>query len=269
MKSQPAAALYESNQQAIGAWKRFANGSPKGDVREMQGVACAFANVPLPFFNVALFAEPVADAADLDRRLASAVEYGSASGVPWMFFACREWLPPVSTESADEAFERHRLHRAMALTGMVAELSSLAPPSSDSAGLEYRRVGSRDTLLSISDMNCAAYGIPLEVGRASILDGMFGSDAFAYVGYLNGEPVTAAGTWLVDAVLYVAMVATHPDHRRRGYADAVMRHSLVEASHATGALRTVLHATEAGLPVYERMGYRSVAQFIAYAEPHE
>jgi len=267
MRAAPAAELHESNQQAIGAWKRFAQGSPKRDIREIGGVTCAFSNVPMVFLNAAFLSAPVQNAEDFDNRVAAAVSYGSKSGVPWMFVSCNEWLPESLHASQSEAFGRHGLHAVMPLTGMVMDL----PPgfSARPSGLEYRRVANRDTCNTISDMNCAAYGIPLDVGRESILEGMFGSDTFAYAGYLDGNPVTAAGVWIVDGILYVAMVATHPDHRRKGYADAVMQHSLEQAQKATGAGRTVLHATEAGFPVYERMGYRTVARFTVYGEAHE
>jgi ribosomal protein S18 acetylase RimI-like enzyme len=270
MKHQPVQEVQESNNQAIGAWKRFAQGAPKGDFRDTAGVTCAFSNVPLPFLNMAFLSRPVEDSSDLDQRIVASKEYGYKSGLPWMFFSCDNWLPDSIRGSADEVFSGHSLHAAMRLTGMVMDLASApAPAASVHSSLEYRHVADQETCHAISDINCAAYGMPVEVGRESILEGMFGNDVFAYVGYLEGKPVTAAGVWIVDSVLYVAMVATDPDHRRKGYADAVMWHSLQQARKATGFTRTVLHATEAGLPVYERMGYRIVAGFSVYSEAHE
>ena len=39
-----------------------------------------------------------------------------------------------------------------------------------------------------------------------------------------------------------------------------MRHALEAAAAAHGELPTVLHATEAGRPVYERMGYAAISR---------
>jgi ribosomal protein S18 acetylase RimI-like enzyme len=264
--SQQSAELEESNRQIIGAWSRFAQGAPNGRVQKASGVTCAFSNVPLAFFNVAFLSGPVLNATDLNDRIATAKEYGAKSGFPWMFCACNEWLPEPA-RAPEDAFNRHDLHAVMPLIGMVTDVASITVRSSHSP-LEYRRVANRETCIAASDINCAAYGIPLEVGRESFFEGMFGNEVFAYVGYLEGQPVTAAGVWIVDGIQYVAIVATHPDHRRKGYAESVMWHSLQEARKATGITRTVLHATEAGFPVYERMGYRSVARFTFYAEPH-
>jgi predicted acetyltransferase len=59
-------------------------------------------------------------------------------------------------------------------------------------------------------------------------------------------------------------VATQPDAQCYGYAEAVMRHSLAEASKATGLQRSILHATDSGRSIYLRMGYRDTARFTGY-----
>ena len=56
------------------------------------------------------------------------------------------------------------------------------------------------------------------------------------------------------------MVATDPAQNRRGYAEAAMRHALQAAAEAHGELPSVLHATEAGRPLYERMGYATLSR---------
>jgi predicted acetyltransferase len=60
---------------------------------------------------------------------------------------------------------------------------------------------------------------------------------------------------MVDGHRYVAMVATAPDHQRNGYAEATMRRAL----ELSGGNPTFLHATDAGRPIYQRMGYQTVA----------
>ena len=87
------------------------------------------------------------------------------------------------------------------------------------------------------------------------------------MGYLGGQPVCCAATFLVEGVRYVGYVATAAEHRRKGYGEVVMRKSLDDALEATGARRTVLHATELGQPVYEAMGYHAVTPFSFYTPP--
>jgi len=76
--------------------------------------------------------------------------------------------------------------------------------------------------------------------------------------------VATASVALIDQIAYVALVATQPDHQRKGYAEAVMRQALLEARKAWGERRTVLHATAAGQPVYRRMGYADTIRFDAF-----
>jgi predicted acetyltransferase len=69
----------------------------------------------------------------------------------------------------------------------------------------------------------------------------------------------------LDGRLYVALVATAHEFRRLGCAEAVMRRSLDIAARATGLVRTVLHASPMGHPLYAQMGYHDTVPFTVYA----
>jgi GNAT superfamily N-acetyltransferase len=62
-----------------------------------------------------------------------------------------------------------------------------------------------------------------------------------------------------EGCLFLFLVATMPEARRKRYGEAVVRYALQTAYQATGISRTVLHATEAGYPLYLRLGYHPVA----------
>jgi len=64
----------------------------------------------------------------------------------------------------------------------------------------------------------------------------------------------------------VALVATDPAFQRRGYAEAAMRHALAVAAQRHGAGPTVLHATDAGRPIYARMGYATIATHTTFID---
>jgi GNAT superfamily N-acetyltransferase len=67
-----------------------------------------------------------------------------------------------------------------------------------------------------------------------------------------------------EGCLFLFLVATMPNAQRKGYGDAVVRHALNTAYEATGINRSVLHATEAGYPVYMRLGYHTTSKFMGY-----
>ena len=67
-----------------------------------------------------------------------------------------------------------------------------------------------------------------------------------------------------DGQLYLALVATRPDSQRKGFGEATVRHALQAAYEATGLTRTTLHATDAGYPMYQRVGYHRTTKFKTY-----
>src|SRR5260370_807580 len=92
-----------------------------------------------------------------------------------------------------------------------------------------------------------------------------GGDCVGYVGSLDGEPVATAAPVTAAGVVGVYNVATLPQHRRRGLGEAVMRYALERAREESGCERTILQATEHGLPLYLSMGYRTVTSVEVYA----
>jgi len=267
MRPDPEPELVESNGQFIGAWKMFAGRARRGEVVELPGLVAAFGRDRLTFFNAMFLSEPVRSKTDLEGRARAAVGYATSTGRGWFFAVCDDWLPPDVLAASQDVFATHGLFTGMNWTGMVAD--ALDPPAHPTGDLECRPVADAETRQAVSDINCICYKVPLDWGREVIdREPFWNRGVFGSVGHVGSMPVTTATTLAVDGRLYVAMVATLPDYRRRGYAETVMRHSLAQAHAATGLTRTVLHATDIGLPVYRKMGYRPVTLFTMYAPRH-
>ncbi|RWX34209.1 GNAT family N-acetyltransferase [Rhizobium leguminosarum] len=102
--------------------------------------------------------------------------------------------------------------------------------------------------------------MPIESRRDGLRDSdLWRNEAYAYLGIYRGEPVSAAASIQTYGRLFLALVATRPDMQRKGFGEATVRKALYEGSRATGIKRSVLHATEVGRPVYERIGYRQTS----------
>jgi predicted GNAT family acetyltransferase len=119
---------------------------------------------------------------------------------------------------------------------------------------------------AIVDVNALAYGMDLEASKATIGSRTFWKDHFRVLGVAGGKPVSCATVLMVDGHRYVALVATEPGQQRRGLADATMRRALENAARAHGETPTMLHASDAGRPVYERMGYASISTHTLFIE---
>jgi ribosomal protein S18 acetylase RimI-like enzyme len=257
--------MAESLSQFRASWTFFARHQPGGEVFEMPGgVGIANGNIRWALLNTAFLIEPPTGGADAWKdRVERVREYFRTRGRTWMLTACADWL----TDDDRTAMTQHGLKYTMSITGMVADrlLPPVRPLPTD---IEYRRVNDEATRLAVADINALCYHVPLDWGRESVaVPGQWTEEHFGYVGYVGGQPVTTATALLLDGILYVALVATLPEYRRRGYAEAVMRKALAEASRAHGIERTVLHASDMGFPVYRDMGYRTTRKFDLYAEP--
>lgn len=91
-------------------------------------------------------------------------------------------------------------------------------------------------------------------------------DRFAgYVGYLREEPISTAALVTGGGVAGLYNVATVPGHQRRGYGEAIVRHTLEAARREHGLERSVLQSTKAGYALYERMGYRALTNVAVYS----
>jgi ribosomal protein S18 acetylase RimI-like enzyme len=102
---------------------------------------------------------------------------------------------------------------------------------------------------------CAGFGIPPAMVSAFDGGAMVGIEGFTgLLGRVGGTPVATSGVFVEGDTAGVYNVATSPDHRRRGYGEALTAAAARVGSDA-GATISILQASEAGEPVYRRMGY--------------
>jgi GNAT superfamily N-acetyltransferase len=273
----PAApALDESIRSFVDAFSLLASRVPGSRCEPYPGGTAAWSGTPLPFLNNCFVDAPVAGATDraaalatLRRHLDAVLYYAAARGQPWFAVVCTDRLPAGWQDVVAEA----GLHVAMPVTGMVAE--ALLPPRRPPPDLSLRRVGDEASRRAVAELHDRAYDVPAGLCDCLAGAGLWPDDVFGVVGSVGGEAVSTATAWAQGEALYVAMVATHPGHGRRGYGERVMREALRLAGAATGRdpavrARTILHATDAGRPVYAAMGYRDTARFVLLStEEHD
>jgi len=89
-----------------------------------------------------------------------------------------------------------------------------------------------------------------------------------FLAWVSGVPIGTARMRVVDARAKAERVAVLDDFRGHGVGQALM--NVVEASSRAQGLHTVfVHAQQAAVPFYERLGYvASGAQFLEAGIPH-
>ncbi|HXW35138.1 MAG TPA: GNAT family N-acetyltransferase [Acidimicrobiales bacterium] len=110
--------------------------------------------------------------------------------------------------------------------------------------------------------------LPIDAARAqlSCIEALRGPRVRAVIARDHGVPVAAAMVVVSDGVAGVQMVGTIPSARRRGLAELCTRW-VSDTGRELGATAVVLEASEAGEPVYKRMGFVEISRYRWYLGP--
>jgi predicted GNAT family acetyltransferase len=133
-----------------------------------------------------------------------------------------------------------------------------------------RRVETAATLNDFRAIGSTCFHVPIAWFGEVFNEKVMTRRTFAcWVGYRNGVPVATAATVASTDVLYGATgvynVATAPEHRRRGYGEAITRHAINVALNEGDPGRLVLQSTSLGQRVYIRMGFEPITRVLVYS----
>lgn len=227
-----------------------------GELQEMEGVSIAAAGVTFQMFNAAFLSAPVISEAQLDLRIAQAAVHFAAREQRWAYWICHGWLDGRPLLRLQPILRKRNLYQAVELPGMLAE--DILPPLRALPAMDIRRVRGGPEKDAFCAIGSVCFNVPL-AWFCEVFDspGVW-KDFAAYVGYVEGEPVSTAATVMGGGAAGIYNVATMPGFRRGGYGEAVMRHALAQSRREHGISRTILQSTPQGFNLYQRMGYRTV-----------
>jgi ribosomal protein S18 acetylase RimI-like enzyme len=243
------------------ALRFFGQARADAEIRDLPGVSLIFCGLNYAAFNAALQAQPIeADPQELGRLIDVSAEHFDARSLRWTYWLCQDFLPQPLRREASRVFKRHGLRQLTEAPGMYTE--RLLPPTRSLPALDVRPVADEPTRAAFADVMSTAFEIPHSVSMS-----VYGAERAwkgtfqGYVGYSNGRAVTTTAAVIKGDVIGLYSVATLPQHRRLGFAEAIMRQLIQQAEETRGVSRTVLQATSSGLSLYEAMGYRTVTSF--------
>jgi GNAT superfamily N-acetyltransferase len=248
-------------------WSSFlrhaAGQSDGGSIRQFGGLEAAWVHSLMPINNATYLAGPVASEVDMRARFASAVEDAAPRQQPWAFFLYEPYTASLSPEQVAAAAAEFGLANIMGVEVMTGDAGALQPPRRSLPELEFRRVNSREDCWIVFDINIRCYDMPPFMTDSIVEANAYYKDPqreFGFVAYADGVPASTASVIELDGWLYVALVATEPGQRQKGYAEAVMRHALTVAAAELGVSRTALDASAMGAPLYLQMGYEHTGE---------
>jgi ribosomal protein S18 acetylase RimI-like enzyme len=243
------------------ALRFFGQARADAEIHDLPGLSLIFCGLNYAAFNAALQARPISgDAQELSRLINVSAEQFDARSLRWTYWICQDFLNPLLRREAPRVFKRHGLRHLTEAPGMYTD--RLAPASRTLPVVDVRPVADEATRHAFSEVMSTAFEIPHSVslsvyGAQRAWNGSFQG----YVGYANGRAVTTAAAVITGDVIGLYSVATLPQHRRLGFAEAIMRQVIGQAQRSQSVSRMVLQATSSGFSLYEAMGYRTVTSF--------
>jgi hypothetical protein len=218
----------------IGSFAKLVEHSSNGELRSPSPVFTFVTGLPIPLFNGCVVTEPTAEA-----ELDAALVWLDRRRVPYQVSIAEPLAPHLN-----DVVTVHGLQVAPApYPGMVLHP---VPESPDPAPGVTVVAGTAPGLLDFLPPSFAT-----------------DSDVRVFTARLDGVPVGNSIAIRTGEVAGVYGVGTRPQARRRGIGTAVSW-AAVGAGRAWGCDPIVLQATEMGLPIYERMGFRTVVRYITF-----
>ncbi len=233
-------------------WQGYAEAFPSSAHIAHPEMEIAFAGIGVPLFNLA-FPKHSGTLArgELERLIEEFGKVLTPRGVPGLLL--------VRSGRVEENVEIQAMFH---MPGMVA--GELLPPKRTLEKFVIREVAGAAMAEEIARLNVVCHEMEMKDVAELTCAGLWQSPNHGFLLYEDGLAVAGGSASFVEGISYIAWMATLPGHRGRGYAEGLLRHMDEFMKRSYGVNESVLHATQMGRPIYERVGYRVVDGFAAY-----
>jgi hypothetical protein len=234
---------------------------PGALVRRAGGIALFTTSLPLRLFNQVVIESADADPEGIVSAVAVMRERGARfvvnlrRGTDDRYVAAATSLGLVPL--ADGPWMPGMAMHPMPAAGSV-------PPR---AGLDIRRVVDGAGIADHIRAAAGGFAMPPAWIEAIVTEPLARHpDVAMYVGYVDGEPVTSGLGIRTGQTIGVYNIATVEAARGRGYG-AAMTMRIVDDGGVAGCTVAALQASEMGLPIYERLGFRTIVEYVGWVDP--
>jgi GNAT superfamily N-acetyltransferase len=233
------------------SYRKLAGYLPLGEVLEAGAVTAIVCGVPVGSFNMCIVTESPG-AGDVE----AALDWLAERELPYM-----AWVEETLAQPLRELLGSHGLvAEEWVNPGMVLPASTEPPPTP--AGVAVLRVGraefERWRGLLVEG------GLPTAFAEALFPPALADDPEVAlFIGTLDGRPVGTSAAVRTGDVAGVYAVGTIPAARRRGVGEA-LTWATVAAARDWGCRTVTLQSSEMALPIYTRMGFRTVVSYLNF-----
>jgi len=193
---------------------------PRVDATDRPGLAISWPNTHFPFHNSLFLTEQLTDARVLQDRVQEAAAYMRARSYGGLFVVCLGNLSESAKENLAAILARAKFVQAIPMTGMAGDILPIGAPGH--AALRFVRIWDNSTIHAFAELNCVSYGVPIEMSLSLVKEHtLWHEHAFGFVAYEGDKPVSTATAIINEGCLFLFLVATAPDARRKGFGEAV------------------------------------------------
>jgi ribosomal protein S18 acetylase RimI-like enzyme len=232
------------------AWKGYAERFPACFDAPHPDLRFSCAGISVALFNCA-YPKRAIKCEEFERLMNDFAGILAPRGVPGLLMA-----------RSDRVEAPPGLEPVIRMPGMVA--NGLFAPKYPVANVDMREVRGEKMAEEIARLNVVCHGMPEEEIGPMTSAALWEPPNHGFLIYADGEAVSAGSASYVNGASYIGWMATLEKFRGRGYAETILRHMDAVMRREYGVRESVLHATELGRPVYERVGYRTVDEFMGY-----
>ena len=245
------------------AMRFFGEATGSGGIGARPGVEMVYSGLDYGVFNIAFLTQPVSSSRDLAAILSECGRYYRERKVRWSFWLCEDLLEPVTRRRSRDLFDSFGMRSISQAPGMLA--TALLPPWRPLPKIDCRPVDSADLRAAFADLTSVCFDIAYPVARAVYEPASAWQGRYeGFVGFAGGVPVSMVALVRAPTTLGIYSLGTLPEHRRRGYGEALLRAAVARKQSGTARELLALESTEAGYPLYRRMGFQDVARFTVY-----
>ena len=230
-----------------------------GEVVEIDGLVVALTNLPEPALNGAVVAR---EPQDSDAALAAAEEEFRRRGHPFFGIELERGRHPA----VEEAVRRAGLTLLLSHPAMSARPVDLPSGGAVPAGVRIERLEDPSRLPDLQAVDLDAFGGDPDVTARFLGPGALGADHNrVFLAWGDGRAIGAGTAWLLLGTIGIFGVAVVEHARGRGIGAALT----IEAARTFGDQVDLawLHPTDLARPLYERLGFRAVADWDIWVRP--
>ena len=262
--------LVDQHTLTVQAW--LSSRSPQAARFEGLGVKASSTGFKIPLLNLALGCNFPAGSSekDVSEEVKAVIDFFAKRNVPWYWWMSTRPSPKLIPQILEEY---GLAYDAPPLPAMIASLSQgkSSFPTYDEK-IQVWRAGSTADLQAASRIRRTAFEFPeneamtyFEDMPSDWLDDASPSRLFL-AGEDQSEPVSIGAMIVGAGIPGIYVMATLPEHHRKGYGKAILTRLLSEAA-SSGNQMIALTASEAGFALYSQFGFLHLFDFDFYSIP--